>query len=339
MNSSDGPSEHSEFAEFGRGFIFSVLTIAAVVGNSLSILALFVTKKWHTRYLIVSLAITDLSLGALVMPFATISAVKQRWIFNHVWCDAQASLGFLLCQVSVATITCISLERYVLFTYPSVHFRWVQTTSKGMQWLIIATWIYGGLWTFSAWQIPHFAYQRELLNCAVRWKHDYYFTLICGFITSCIPIAVILFCNFKVTLKVSKMMKKISINRDRSESDTMKRNITQVKISRMLLAVTAAFLVCWAPYSIGGVCYLLPECTWPEDYYIASVFFCLFNSAINPILYGTFDRRFRRALRYVLWKVLKLVRTSTMALSGLTAINMRPVAASASANGNEIPLQ
>lgn len=336
MNSSAGPPEHSEFAEFGKGFIFSVITIAAVVGNSLSILALFVTKKWHTRYLIVSLAITDLSLGALVMPFATISAVKQRWIFNHVWCDAQGSLGFLLCQVSVSTIMCVSLERYVLFTHPSLHFRWLQSNSKGMQWLIIATWSYGGVWTFIAWQIPHFAYQRELLNCAVRWKHNYYFTLICGILTSCIPIAVILFCNFKVTLKVSKIMRKMNIERDRSESDTTKRNIAQVKISRMLLIVTAAFVVCWAPYSIGGVCYLLAECNWPEDYFIASVFFCLFNSAINPILYGTFDRRFRRALRYVFWKVLKIVRTSTLTLGELAANNMRPVA---SASANEIPLQ
>ena len=328
VNSSSGGHEHatqSEFAEFGKGFLFSGITVATIAGNSLSLLALFVTKKWHTRYLIVSLAITDLLLGVLVMPFTTISSVRNKWIFSHFWCDAQGSLGFLLCQVSVVTITCVSLERYVLFTKPSFHFKWVKSSPKAMRRLLVLTWLYGGIWTFFAWQISHFSYQNELLNCAVRWRRNYHFTLFCGIITSCLPIAVILFCNFKVTLKVTKILKRMKLTRERSESDTMKRNIAEIKISRMLLFVTVAFLVCWTPYSIGGVCYLLPRCQWPDEYFVASVFFCLFNSAINPILYGTFDRRFRKALGYIFWKVLRITRTSRT-ICRLTALNMNVTA-------------
>lgn len=311
MNSS-GTYEHwqSKLAECGKGLLFSAITFATVVGNSLSLLALFVTKKWHTRHLIVSLAITDLLLGILVMPFATISAVKLRWIFSHGWCDGQGSFGFLLCQVSVVTIMCVSIERYLLFTYPSLHFKLVQSSHETMQWLVIATWLYGGTWTFLAWQIPHFSFAKELLNCAVRWRHNYGFTVACGIITSCLPISVMLFCNFKVTLKVSKLLKRLKVTRNRSDSDSYKRNIAEVKISRMLLMVTVAFLLCWTPYSIGGLCYLLPQCSWPDEYFIASVFFCLLNSCINPILYGTFDRRFRKAMRYICWKLLRFTRTS-----------------------------
>ena len=326
VSSINGTHQHttqSEFAEFGKGFLFSGMTLATIIGNSLSLLALFVTKKWHTRYLIVSLAITDLLLGGLVMPFATISAVKHRWVFSHVWCDVQGSLGFLLCQVSVVTIMCVSLERYVLFIKPSFHFKWVKSNPKTMQWLVIATWLYGGVWAFLAWQIPHYSYHKELLNCAVRWRHNYHFTLVCGIITSCIPITVILFCNFRVTLKVSKILKRMKITRERSESDTMKRNIAEIKISRMLLIVTVSFVVCWTPYTIGGLCYLLAKCSWPEEYFIASVFFCLFNSTMNPILYGTFDKRFRKALSYIFWKLLRIIG-ATKTLSRMTALNMSP---------------
>ena len=329
-NISSESSEHSdqaEMAEFAQGFLLSVITLVAIVGNSLSLLALIVTKKWHTRYLIVSLAITDLLLGALVMPFTAISAIKQRWIFSHFWCDVQGSLGFLLCQVSVVTITCVSLERYVLFTKPNLHFQWVKRNTKAMQWLVILTWLYGGLWTFIAWQTSHFSYQNELLNCAARWRHSYHFTLTCGIITSCIPITVILFCNFKVTLKVWKLQKAINMSRERSESDTTKRNLAEVRISRMLLIVTVVFLVCWTPYSVGGICYLLPKCSWPDEYFVVSVFFCLVNSAINPILYGTFDRRFRKALSYIFWKVLRITRT-TRTISRRTALNMVPTTSS-----------
>ena len=60
-----------------------------------------------------------------------------------------------------------------------------------MQWLVITSWLYGGVWTFFAWQISRFSYARELLNCAVDWRYNYSFTLICGLLTSCIPITVI----------------------------------------------------------------------------------------------------------------------------------------------------
>lgn len=312
-NSSNGIHEssgQSELAEIGKGILFSGITVAVVVGNSLSLLALFLTKKWHTRYLIVSLAITDLLLGVFVMPFTTIAAVKHRWLFSQFWCDIQGSSGFLLCQVSVTTLTCVSLERYILFSKPSLHFHCARRGTRTMEWLIIGTWVYGGVWTFVAWQTAHFSYQRELLNCAVRWRKNYHFTLICGIITSCIPITVILFCNFKVALKVTKISKRIDLTRERSESETTKRKIAEVKVSRILLAVAAAFLACWIPYSIGGLCYLLPRCNWPEEYFTVSVFFCLFNSAINPILYGAFDRRFRKALSYVFGKILRMMRTN-----------------------------
>ena len=326
MNSSEthGHSQ-SEYAEFGKGLLFSAITFATIIGNSLSLLALIVTKKWHARYLIVSLASTDLLLGLLVMPFATISAVKYRWIFNHGWCNAQGSLGFLLCQVSVVTIMCVSIERYILFSYPSLHFKWVQSSSKPMQWLVITSWLYGGVWTFFAWQISRFSYARELLNCAVDWRYNYSFTLICGLLTSCIPITVILFCNFKVTMKVSKMLRRWNATRERSESDiALKRHITEVKISRMLLVVTIAFIVCWTPYSVGGICYLLPNCSWPDEYFIVSVFLCLFNSCINPILYGTFNRRFRKTLRFLVWKILRLTRTGKN-IGRMAALSLAPL--------------
>ncbi|XP_046841584.1 histamine H2 receptor-like [Xenia sp. Carnegie-2017] len=292
----------SDVAKSGKGIFLSAITVATIIGNSLSLLALIVTKKWNTRYLIVNLATTDLLLGLMVMPFSTISAIKNRWLFNRYLCDAQGSLGFLLCQVSVLTITCVSMERYILFQHASTHFKWMKSNSKLMLWVVIVTWFYGGMWTFLAWQIPQFSYQRELLNCAVVWRNNFHFTISCGVITMVIPISLILCCNFRVTIKVRKTLKKINLSRARSESVAMKRSIAEVKISRMLLAVTVAFLLCWTPYSLAGLSYLISECKWPKQFYVASVISCLLNSAINPVLYGTFDRRCRHALAHIFCK-------------------------------------
>lgn len=304
MALNDTSEEGQSFAaEVSKGLVLSGITFATIVGNSLSLLAIHMTGKSQAKHLIMSLAVSDLTLGILVMPFTTITSIKRNWIFGSKGCLAQGGLGFLLCEVSVITITSVSVERYILFAYPNHYFKWLRSNSNSVKYIITLTWVYGGVWTFLAWQTSRFSFTRELLNCVVDWRYNKTFTLVCGIITSCLPMSVTSFCNFKVLQILWRW--KFS-RRTGSENNRSKRNAAQVKISRMLLIVVTVFLVCWTPYSVGGLCYLLPDCNWPEEFYVASVFLCLLNSSINPIIYGTFDRRFRRSLRLIVCDTLFL---------------------------------
>lgn len=299
FNDTNSRESQSLFEAMAKGLVLSVMALITVAGNALSLFVLVTTGKWNTRFLIASLAVTDLLLGALVVPFAAVSSIKLQWIFGHMWCQTQGSLGFLLCQASVITITSITIERHMLFTRPNLHFKWFRKSPERTQYIVIFTWTFAGLWTFIAWQTSRFFYANELLNCVVDWRYNRRFTLVCGLITSCVPICVILFCNFKVV----KILRRWKLKKSGTPDETLKRDIAEVKISRMLLVVVVVFLVCWTPYSVGGICYLLEGCVWPDEFFTVSVFLCLLNSCINPIIYGTFDRRFRRAVRMILASV------------------------------------
>ena len=310
VNSTDTAQSLAE--EFSKGLVLSVITLATVLANSLSLFALNMTGKYSIVYLITNLAVTDFILGLLVMPFTTATAITVQWIFGDFWCQVQACLGFLLCQVSVTTITLVSIERFIMFTKPNKHFKFFRSSSECMKFFVSSTWIYGGLWTFLAWQISRFSFTApELLNCAVDWQYNRRFTVACGAITSCLPILIIICCNFKVVRILQKWNTRLKVI-SAQDIENAKRNAAEAKTTRMLMIVVAAFLLCWFPYSLGGLCYLLPECSLPRGFYEASVFLCLFNSCVNPIIYGTFNRRFRRAVGHIVWRMIFFRRNTNI---------------------------
>ncbi|CAG5128089.1 unnamed protein product [Candidula unifasciata] len=61
------------------------------------------------------------------------------------------------------------------------------------------------------------------------------------------------------------------------------------------------FLLCWLPHTIVGIlqstkCVNIPQ--WTKD---LTLWFLLINSAVNPLMYGFFNREIRRAFKYWLW--------------------------------------
>ena len=60
--------------------VFILFILSTIIGNTLVILAVVIVKRLHRKdnYLIVSLAISDLLVGLLVMPFAMITEVTDE---------------------------------------------------------------------------------------------------------------------------------------------------------------------------------------------------------------------------------------------------------------------
>ena len=95
--------------------ILGIIIIGTILGNVLVCTAVAIVRKLRTpsNLLIVSLAVSDLLVALLVMPFAAMYEVMGRWMLGDPFCDAWTSLDVMLCTASILNLCVISVDRYV----------------------------------------------------------------------------------------------------------------------------------------------------------------------------------------------------------------------------------
>ena len=96
------------------------LNLIVIVGNSLVIAAVFTHRKLRsvTNTFIVSLAVSDLMLGAVVLPFSSVNELLGWWPFGRVWCSAWLAIDVWVCTASILNLCAISLDRYLAISRP-----------------------------------------------------------------------------------------------------------------------------------------------------------------------------------------------------------------------------
>lgn len=108
------------------GIFLSVFILVAIVGNMLVILSVVCNKHLQTvtNYFIVNLAMADLLLSIIVLPFSASLEVLGCWVFGRVFCNIWAAVDVLCCTASILSLCIISIDRYIgvkyCLKYPSI---------------------------------------------------------------------------------------------------------------------------------------------------------------------------------------------------------------------------
>ncbi|XP_061522576.1 D(3) dopamine receptor isoform X2 [Phycodurus eques] len=115
----DGDAERNYYA-----VLYSLLILAIVFGNVLVCLAVLRERSLQTttNYLVVSLAVADLLVASLVMPWAVyLEVVGGAWLFSRLYCNVFVTLDVMMCTASILNLCAISIDRYTAVVMPVLY--------------------------------------------------------------------------------------------------------------------------------------------------------------------------------------------------------------------------
>ena len=251
------------------------LMLVSILGNALVLAAIIRTPSIRSPSMIMlgSLAATDLLVGLIAQPLFIADELIMK---NHVLNAVSAMIGFALCGISLATITAISMDRFIALQY---HLRYVTlVTNSRVICSIVAAWliivIYSGL----------------------RLWDEVVFHLLSAILTV-VSLATSTLCYIKIYQIVRRHRLQI-----RSQEQATRSHIIQNRTEKMRLKQTALntfvfyifMIVFYFPAYIFLFLFGISYSTWKTEWTISTTVVFM-NSSLNPVLFCWRIRQLRVA--------------------------------------------
>ena len=265
------------------------LSITAVVGNALILLALYRESSLHppSKLLYRNLAITDICVGFTVDPLGIIrftpTANKQEHICYQVY-NCSVIISYTLCSVSLLTMTVLSLDR--LFALP-LGLRYRQVVTSKRMYAVIAI----------LWAISIITATMYYLNPKITfWYGNIGISL-------CLVTSILAYSRIFLTLRHNQIQVQGHVSQGQQrQSPAIPLNIARYrKAVSSVLWVQVTVVVCYLPYGIMEAVTLQEDVSLSvhlaSEYTSALVFL---NSSLNPLLYCWKIRQVRQAVKNTL---------------------------------------
>ncbi|XP_006010334.1 D(2) dopamine receptor A-like [Latimeria chalumnae] len=120
---SNGTDQETKHTYNFYAMLLMLLIFVIVFGNVLVCMAVSREKALQTttNYLIVSLAVADLLVATLVMPWVVYLEVVKEWRFSLIHCDIFVTLDVMMCTASILNLCAISIDRYTAVAMPMLY--------------------------------------------------------------------------------------------------------------------------------------------------------------------------------------------------------------------------
>ncbi|XP_016064278.1 PREDICTED: histamine H2 receptor [Miniopterus natalensis] len=278
----------------------TTLIFITIAGNVVVCLAVGLNRQLRnlTNCFIVSLAVTDLLLGLLVLPFSAFYQLSCRWGFSGVFCNIYTSLDVMLCTASILNLFMISLDRYCAVTDPLRYPVLVTPVRVGVSLALI--WVVSITLSFLSihlgWNSRSETSRVNHTNLSCKVQVNLVYGLVDGLVTFYVPLLIMCVTYYRIFKIAREQAKRIH-----HASSWKAATIREHKATVTLAAVMGAFIVCWFPYFTVFVYRGLRGDEAINKTLEAVVLWLGYaNSALNPILYAALNRDFRTAYQQLL---------------------------------------
>ncbi|UYV81905.1 ser-2 [Cordylochernes scorpioides] len=322
-------------------FCLGIIMCATIFGNILVIMSVFTYRPLRSvqNVFLVSLAVADITVAALVMPFKVAYSVTGRWVFGLRVCEMWLTCDVLCCTASILNLCAIALDRYWAIHDP-INYAQKRTLRRvlvmiALVWAISLLISVPPLVGWNDWP-AEFTSETPCQLTSERYyvlysaSGSFFIPLI---IMTTVYIKIFLAARRRLRVKVTAPRNGVStlerlaakaateIERDEpSSSDSATRFPRQAcsvrqymeekqrislakerRAARVLGIVMGVFVLCWLPFFLMYV--ILPFC---ESCQVASrmesliVWLGYINSALNPVIYTVFNLDFRKSFARIL---------------------------------------
>ncbi|XP_019520770.1 PREDICTED: D(2) dopamine receptor isoform X2 [Hipposideros armiger] len=391
FNGSEGKADKPSYNYYAM--LLTLLIFIIVFGNVLVCMAVSREKALQTttNYLIVSLAVADLLVATLVMPWVLYLEVVGEWKFSRIHCDIFVTLDVMMCTASILNLCAISIDRYTAVAMPMLY-NTRYSSKRRVTVMIAIVWVLS--FTISC-PLLFGLNNPEQSECIIANPAFVVYSSVVSFYA---PFIVTLLVYIKIYMVLRRRRKRVNTKRSsrafranlkaplkeaarraqelememlsstsppertryspippshhqltlpdpshhglhstpdspakpeknghskdhpkiakifeiqsmpngktRTSLKTLsRRKLSQQKekkATQMLAIVLGVFIICWLPFFITHILNIHCDCNIPPVLYSAFTWLGYVNSAVNPIIYTTFNIEFRKAFMKIL---------------------------------------
>ena len=263
------------------------LSMTAFAENSLVLVALHKTRLLHppSKLLYLNLAITDLCVGIIVEPLYVsylMSVVNKRWDICYYALLSSFITGYVMCSVSLLTLTTTSMDR-LLALLLGLRYRQVVTLKRTRVTVAI-------LWILSIVSTSSYFWDIRIL---VLWGKIS--------VPLCLVVSGISYTKIFVTLRHNHIQVQDRSFQGQLQQTTLLNKARYRKAVSNALWVQLVLAFCYFPYIIAQA--VTPQRGIPLSGFLAREFtktLIFLNSSLNPLIYFWKMRELRQAVKNTL---------------------------------------
>ncbi|CDQ61418.1 unnamed protein product [Oncorhynchus mykiss] len=331
MEKSDNQTAGAETDSSGRsvraltGCVLFILIVSTLLGNTLVCAAVIKFRHLRskvTNFFVISLAVSDLFVAVLVMPWKAMSEVAGCWIFGS-FCDTWIAFDIMCSTASILNLCIISMDRYWAISSP---FRYERKMTQRFAFVMIGVaWTLSILISFIPVQLNWHKSEEEnatgnemneIEDCNASLNSTY--AISSSLISFYIPVVIMVGTYTRIYRIAQTQIRRISSleravehaqNNQQATEQTNSFKITfkkETKVLKTLSIIMGVFVFCWLPFFVVNC--IVPFCDINDvgDRLCVSnttfnmfVWFGWANSSLNPVIYA-FNADFRKAFSTIL---------------------------------------
>uniref|UniRef100_A0A672FT22 G-protein coupled receptors family 1 profile domain-containing protein n=1 Tax=Salarias fasciatus TaxID=181472 RepID=A0A672FT22_SALFA len=300
------------------GCVLFLLIVSTLLGNTLVCAAVIKFRHLRskvTNFFVISLAVSDLFVAVLVMPWEAVAEVTDAWLFGR-FCDVWIAFDIMCSTASILNLCIISVDRYWAIASPFKYERKmthrVAFVMIGVAWTlsILISFIPGMLMMAVAANFTN-ASLPDARSCVANLNRTY--AISSSFISFYIPVVIMIATYTRIYRIAQTQIRRImSLERAAEQAQggghgragdeaSLKSSFKkETKVLKTLSIIMGVFVFCWLPFFVLNC--TVPFCDPPcvsDTTFTVFVWFGWANSSLNPVIYA-FNADFRRAFATIL---------------------------------------